>query len=116
MFQRVKSLVCLKVHITLPLYYETDTYGARVSMNSRDDYITDYSGSNGNAEHATTGPSHVDFSAFYHFNDNLTFTLEVVNLTDEYERLYTTGNGDLNLMREYNHTGRQAFLGFRYTM
>jgi TonB-dependent receptor len=98
------------------LYYETDTYGARVSMNSREDYFTSTSGSNGNAEEATTGPSHVDFSAFYHVNDNLTFTLEVVNLTDEYERLYTTGNGDLNLVREYNHTGRQAFLGFRYTM
>jgi len=98
------------------LYYEQENFGGRISMNKRDDYITDYTGSNGNAEHGTSGPQHVDFSSFYNFNENLTFTFEVVNLTDEYERLYTTGDGTLNLPREYNHTGRQAFLGFRYTM
>ncbi|WP_224745848.1 TonB-dependent receptor [Neiella litorisoli] len=98
------------------VYYETDDYGIRVSMNKRDDYITDYTGSNGNAEHGTTGPTHVDLSAFYNFNENLTFTFEGINLTDEHERLFTTGEGDLNLVREYNHTGRQYFLGVRYVM
>ncbi len=98
------------------LYYETETYGARVSMNKRDDYITDFSGSNGNAEEGTTGPTQVDFSSFYHLNDNLTFTFEIINLTDEYERLFTTGDGTQNLMREYNHTGTQYFLGVRYNM
>lgn len=96
------------------LYYEQDNYGARISMNTRDDYITDYTGSNGNAEHGTTGPTHVDMSAFYNLNDNVTFTFEVINLTDEYERLFTTGTGELDLMREYNHTGRQFFFGVRY--
>lgn len=96
------------------LYYERDDYGVRVSMNKRDDYITDYTGSNGNAQHATTGPQHVDMSAFYNINENLTVTFEAINLTDEYERLYTTGDGTLNLMREYNHTGRQFFFGVRY--
>ncbi|MDP5031112.1 MAG: TonB-dependent receptor [Paraglaciecola sp.] len=100
----------------LTFYYEKDNYGARISANKRDDYITSYSGGNGNAEEGTTGPTHVDLSAFYNFNDNLTFTFEVVNLTDEYERLYTTGDGTLNLMREYNHTGTQYFLGARYTL
>lgn len=98
------------------LYYEKDDYGVRVSLNNRDDYITDYTGSNGNVEHGTTGPTHVDMSAFYNLDENITFTLEVINLTDEYERLYTTGDGTLNLMREYNHTGRQFFLGARYVM
>ena len=98
------------------LYYETDTYGARVSLNKRDDYITDYTGSNGNAEHGTSGPTHVDLSAFYNINERLTLTLEGINLTDEYERLFTTGDGDLDLVREYNHTGRQWFLGVRYVM
>ncbi|ALS97309.1 TonB-dependent receptor [Lacimicrobium alkaliphilum] len=98
------------------LYYEQDQYGARISANTRDDYITDYSGSNGNAEHGTTGPTHVDFTAFYNLNEQLTLTLEVINLTDEYERLFTTGDGSLDLMREYNHTGRQFFFGARYTM
>ncbi|MBU2881674.1 TonB-dependent receptor [Psychrosphaera sp. B3R10] len=98
------------------LYYEQESYGARVSMNKRDDYITDFTGSNGNLEHGTTGPTHVDVSAFYNFNENLTFTLEVLNLTDEYERLYTTGDGTLDLMREYNHTGTTYFFGARYVM
>lgn len=98
------------------LYYERENYGARVSMNKRDDYITDFTGSNGNLEHGTTGPTHVDISAFYNFSDNLTFTLEVLNVTDEYERLYTTGDGTLDLMREYNHTGTTYFLGARYSM
>lgn len=96
------------------LYYERDNYGARISVNKRDDYITDFTGSNGNAEHGTSGPTQVDMSAFYNFNENVTFTLEVINLTDQYERLFTTGDGDLNLIREYNHTGRQIFLGVRY--
>ncbi|KAA1164483.1 TonB-dependent receptor [Pseudoalteromonas fuliginea] len=98
------------------LYYEEENYGARVSMNKRDNYITDYTGSNGNAEEATTGPAHYDLSAFYNLNDNVTVTFEAINLTDEYERLYTTGDGTLNLPREYNHTGRQFFLGIRYSM
>ncbi len=43
-------------------------------------------------------------------------TFEAINLTDEYERLYTTGDGTLDLPREYNHTGRQFFLGIRYNL
>jgi hypothetical protein len=43
-------------------------------------------------------------------------TFEVINLTDEYERLYTTGpEGTMDLVREYNHTGTQFFLGVRAT-
>jgi TonB-dependent receptor len=95
------------------LYYETDRFGARVSVNGRDDYITDNTGSNGNVSHGTTGPTHYDLSAFYHLNDTFSLTLEVINLTDESERLYTTGDGTLNLVREYNNTGRQYFFGVR---
>lgn len=95
------------------LYYEVERWGARVSVNSRDDYITDNTGSNGNVSHATTGPTHWDLSAFYHINDMFSLTLEVINLTDESERLYTTGDGTLNLVREYNNTGRQYFFGVR---
>jgi len=41
-------------------------------------------------------------------------TFEGINLTDEYERLYTTGDGTLNLVREYNHVGRYFYFGVRY--
>ena len=52
-------------------------------------------------------------SAFYHINENWSLTFEGINLTDESERLFTTGDGTLNLVREYNNTGRQYFLGVR---
>jgi len=95
------------------LYYETDVWGARVAVNNRDDYITDNTGSNGNVAHGTTGPTHVDLSAFWHINDRFTLTFEGINLTDESERLFTTGDGTLDLVREYNNTGRQYYLGVR---
>jgi TonB-dependent receptor len=99
----------------LTLYYETDVWGARVSVNSRDDYLTSVTGSNGNAQEANTGPTRIDLSSFYNINDNFTLSLEVINLDEETERNYTTGPGasNLNLVREYNSTGREVLLGVR---
>jgi len=96
------------------LYYEVPTWGVRVAVNNRDDYVTNNTGSNGNISEATTGPTHWDMSAFWNINDNWALTFEGINLTDEYSRLYTTGDGTLNLVREYNHTGRYFYLGLRY--
>ncbi len=94
------------------LYYEVETWGARIAWNSRDDYVTRNIGSNSNYSENTTGTTQVDFNSHYNINDMVTLTFEIVNLTDEHERLYTTGEfGDSNLVREYNHTGRQFFLG-----
>jgi TonB-dependent receptor len=95
------------------LYYEVENWGARVAVNNRDDYVTDNTGSNGNIAHGTTGPTRVDMSAFYHINDSMSLTFEGINITDEAERLFTTGDGTLNLVREYNFTGRQLFFGLR---
>jgi TonB-dependent receptor len=95
------------------LYYEVENWGARVAVNNRDDYVTDNTGSNGNIAHGTTGPTRVDMSAFYHINDSMSLTFEGINITDEAERLFTTGDGTLNLVREYNLTGRQLFFGLR---
>lgn len=95
------------------VYYELERWGVRLAVNNRDDYITDNTGSNGNVAHATTGPTRYDMSAFFHINDTISLTFEGINLTDEAERLYTTGDGTLNLVREYNFTGRQVFFGLR---
>jgi len=96
------------------LYYEVDRWGVRLAVNNRDDYITDNTGSNGNLEHGTTGPTHWDMSAFFHINENWSLTFEGINLTDEDERLFTTGDGTMDLVREFNHTGRQFYFGARY--
>lgn len=99
----------------LSLYYETDRFGLRGSLNGRNDYITSPNGGNGNAQEATTGPTRLDMSAFYNITEDLTITLEGINMTDETERLYTTGpTGDMDLVREYNTTGREIYLGLRY--
>jgi TonB-dependent receptor len=99
----------------LTLYYEHDLWGVRVSVNERDDYITDATGADRNLQEATTGPKRVDASAFFNVTDQIKVTLEVINLTEEDERLYTTGpEGDLNLVREFNNTGIEAYLGARF--
>ncbi len=100
----------------LGLYYENDTFGARAVINSRDDYVTDQTGSNGNSSHGTTGPTRVDLSGYWNATEWLKVTLEVINATNEPERLYTTGpEGDLDLIREYNTTGTEVLLGVRAT-
>ncbi len=95
------------------LYYEDDRWGARLSVNDRSDYTTSVPGGNGNLTESTSGLPHYDFSSFYNLTDNIVLTLEVINLTDEAERLFTSGDGDLDLVREYNKTGREYFLGAR---
>lgn len=99
------------------LYFERESYGARVVVNGRDDYVTAIPGSDGNYSENTTGPTRIDLSGFYNITENIKVSLEVINLTEENERLYTTGpqasGGDLDLVREINNTGREITLGIR---
>ncbi|WP_049631188.1 TonB-dependent receptor [Cellvibrio sp. pealriver] len=101
------------------VYFERENFGARVVVNGRDDYVTSIPGSDRNYSENTTGPTRVDMSAFYNITDNVKVSLEVINLTEEDERLYTTGpvtsGGDLDLVREVNNTGREISLGIRAT-
>lgn len=96
-------------------YYDHEKYGARLSVNKRDDYLLSEPGGNGHAQERKFGPTHVDFSAFYNVSDQFAVTLEGINITDEKELIYGTGYGDQYLSREYSHTGAQWFLGVRYT-
>lgn len=96
------------------VYYDTERYGARVSVNKRDDYLLSEPGGNGHLQERKYGPTHVDFSSFWNFNDHLTFTLEGINITDEIERIYGTADGTMKLTREYTHTGAQWLIGARY--
>jgi iron complex outermembrane recepter protein len=98
------------------LFYETPRWGSRVSVNNRDDYVTNNLGANGNVSEATTGPIRWDMSAFLHLFKHFSVTLEGINLTDEVERLYTTGDGTMDLIREINYSGRQYFLGVRWNL
>jgi iron complex outermembrane receptor protein len=94
------------------LYYERDKFSARVSAAKRSGFLTGYPGSNGNSEHGTHGSTFYDFSTSYKVRDNLTVTLEGINLSDEYTDAYVDV---ADRVSDYRHTGREILLGVRWT-
>jgi len=112
-----ESLVNLSENTTnFTLYYEDETLSARVSVADRDDYLTNVPGRNGTYVERTAGTTNLDFSAGYRINDQFRVTLEGLNLTDEAEnqRLDVT-EAPSDVVSYYHETGRQFFLGVRYT-
>lgn len=96
------------------LYYDHEDFGVRLSVNKRDDYLLSQPGGNGHLQERKFGPTHVDFSAYYNVTEQFTISLEGINITDEKELIYGTGDGDQFLPREYSHTGAQWFIGARF--
>lgn len=97
----------------LTLYYEDDKISARVSASHRDKYLTRVPGQEaGMVYDGTNETMNVDASFTYTLNDHLKFTLEGVNLTDEFQDQF---NGTQDLMNFYHHTGREYLIGVRYT-
>jgi TonB-dependent receptor len=94
------------------LYYETKRFAARVSGAYRDDFLTRVPGQNGNSVEGTHDTLTLDASARYSVTDNLTLTLEALNLTDEYQDQYADAS-DRPVF--YHHTGRNYILGARVT-
>lgn len=96
----------------LTLYYDNGTFGARVSGAYRDEFFTTVPGRNLNDFEGTVSALTIDFSSSYKLTDNLEFSLEGLNLTDEFNDQYV----DLAANRPsfYHHTGRQYLLGARY--
>jgi len=88
------------------LYYEQGGFAARVSASYRDEYLTTVPGRNGNDIEGTADAMTYDLS------DQLTFTLEGLNLTDEANDQWVDSVG--NRLSFYHYTGRQFFLGARY--
>jgi len=102
----------------------------RVSAAYRDKYLTTVPGRNlivptvaaGSTDPAlpisdrhvegTNSTLNVDFSSSYKLNDNIEFTLEALNLTDEYQDQYV--DGQANLLSYYHYQGRQYLLGARF--
>ena len=101
------------------LYYDDGKFNARVSAAYRDAYYQSVPGSNGaqglipyqGKSESTT----IDASASYNITDNVSVTIEGLNLTDEENR---QNHGDIDGARDstyvYHHTGRQFYVGARY--
>ena len=78
----------------------------------RDDYLTTVPGRNNNDVEGTKATTTVDFSASYQWTDQLEFTFEGINLTDEFSDQWVDSIGDRSSV--YHHTGRQYMFGVRY--
>jgi iron complex outermembrane receptor protein len=88
------------------IYYETDTWGARISEAYRSSYL-DSAGGNGNVGEGYKATSNVDFSAHYNITHSLKMTLEGLNLTDQHVIQYT----DIAAKRiEVNTSSGRVFL------
>lgn len=98
------------------LWYENDSgFSGRVSYTYRSEYSTRLTSRLG----ADYGSDIVDAAAVvdakfgYEISDNLTISLDLLNLTDEPETALLGSNG-ANLLDTTTRTGRQVYLGAQY--
>ncbi len=93
------------------LYYDDDRLSARVSVNARDPYLTNFPGRNGNDEEGKNSTFNVDAAVRYQLTDQITLTFDGINLTDEFNDQYADSS---NRVSVYHHTGREFLFGIRY--
>lgn len=93
------------------LYYEDKRLSARVSAAYRDGYLLSFPGGNGNTEEGINSSLHIDASVSYDVTDTLTFSIEGVNLTDEYNDRYVDVTDRVS---NYRHFGREILVGLRW--
>lgn len=100
--------------VNMTLYYETESWGARVSAAHRDEYLTVVETSSSDQDEAGFhGTTYWDFSAFYNVSEDIKISLEGINLSDEREEQYSDSDDRL-----YNTTvsGRTFYIGVTYAM
>ena len=96
----------------LVAFYDKDAWQARLAYNWRDKFL------NGIGDSAGANPVYVeaygqfDATVSYKYNDNLTITLEGLNITDETRR---THGRDSHEVLNYIELGSRYNLGVRYT-
>lgn len=112
--QASKPLVNLSDEtVSATLYWENDTFSARVSMANRSGYLTTPIGRNNNEEEGTNETTNVDASFSYQASENLKFTFEALNLTDEVDDQWV-GSESEKRSSYYHSTGIQYNLGVSY--
>lgn len=94
-------------------YYDDGVFQARVTGAWRSKYIAGINPGNLNDQLVTDSTMNFDFSSSYKLNENLTFSLEGINLTNQVQNQYTDSIGK----RPYNmhQTGREVYVGVRYS-
>lgn len=86
----------------LGVYFETDTYSARLNYNARSEYFTTETEFGPTYRDAT---SQVDAQISYDLTENVTLKFEVVNLTDETFNNYLINEGNVE---NYAYTGSKV--------
>jgi len=94
------------------LYYEDDSFSARVAVSYRSRFLDNTSGT-GNVFEGYNSTVNVDAAMRYKVNEHFELSLEGINLTDEYRDRFV--DIDANRAYENNHFGRTILFGVRYT-
>ncbi|MDO9586545.1 MAG: TonB-dependent receptor [Brevundimonas sp.] len=95
-------------------YYEDDKFSARISGSSRQGYIQNVPGRNGNNIEGKMETFNVDAAASYQLTEQVQLTFEAINLTDEFNHQFVGDGLGRESTSVYHHTGRQYFFGARY--
>jgi iron complex outermembrane receptor protein len=95
------------------LYFERGPFQVRGSLNYRDQYLRAVPGPFNVDVAGVPAATFVDFSTSYGINDNLTVSLEGLNLTNEEGVLWV--DSQAQRQEEFRMSGRFLNLGLRYT-
>jgi TonB-dependent receptor len=94
------------------LYYDDGKFSARVSTSYRKAFLTRVPGQNNNDVEGKNSSKNVDASMSYKYSENLEFTLEGVNLTNQANDQFISRARNSSVV--YHVTGREYLLGARY--
>jgi TonB-dependent receptor len=95
------------------LYYERGPVQARVSANYRDEYLTAVPGRYNQDVQGVPETLFVDASASYKINDNLSVSVDAINLGNETDLSFI--DSKVQRFENYRIGGRQFYVGVRYT-
>lgn len=96
------------------LYYEKGAFGARISGAYRSGYIVGVPGGNGNNARGKLKSFTLDTAATLRVTDRATLTFQGLNLTDVFDNRFV--DTERMNIEESTHTGRQFYVGLKYTL
>ena len=96
----------------LVVFFEKDQWSARAAYNWRDEFLAGrFDGTGLPNPVYTEAYGQLDVNLGYQWNENLTFQAEVINATDEIQRLHGRTKNQVLFVTQ---TGPRYMIGFRY--
>ena len=103
-------IVGLSDSANLVAFYDKDRWQVRAAYNWRDKFLNGIGGQGPNPNY-TEAYGQLDLNVSYQATDNLSLSLEAINLTDETMRVHARHE---NMLRWATQTGPRYMLGMRY--